>query len=142
MLFCTDVAARGIDIPDIDWIVQYAPPQDPSFFIHRVGRTARAGKKGQSLLFIEPSEKAYIPFTKKRGVPLVEYEVKADERMHELSLQYLNQIRERCAHDREFYEESVTAFVADIRVYVGRLLHCRRTATTTATSFFASTIWI
>ena len=69
MLFCTDVAARGIDIPDLDWIVQYAPPPAPPFFIPRVGRTARAGKKGQSLLFIEPSEKAYIPFTKKRGSP-------------------------------------------------------------------------
>lgn len=120
MLFCTDVAARGIDIPDLDWIVQYAPPQDPSFFIHRVGRTARAGKKGQSLLFIEPSEKAYIPFTKKRGVPLEEFEMKADEALHAQSLEYLSAVREHCAHDRDFYEESVTAFTADIRVGVGR----------------------
>ncbi len=36
-LFCTDVAARGIDLPDVDWIVQYDPPKDPSFFIHRCG---------------------------------------------------------------------------------------------------------
>lgn len=94
------------------------------------------------MLFIEPSEIAYIPFTKKRGVPLVEYEVKGDEHIRALSLQYLSQIRERCARDREFYEESVTAFVADIRVVVQWLLHRRRIATTTATSFFASTIWI
>ena len=75
--------------------MQYAPPQDPSFFIHRVGRTARAGKKGQSLLFIEPSEKAYIPFTKKRGVPLEEFEVKADAALQTQSLAYLSEIRER-----------------------------------------------
>ena len=35
VLFCTDVAARGIDLPDVDWIVQYDPPKDPSFFVHR-----------------------------------------------------------------------------------------------------------
>ncbi len=35
VLCCTDVAARGIDIPDVDWIVQYSPPQDPDFFVHR-----------------------------------------------------------------------------------------------------------
>lgn len=46
LLVCTDVAARGIDIPDVAWIVQFDPPQDPSYFVHRVGRTARAGKKG------------------------------------------------------------------------------------------------
>jgi superfamily II DNA/RNA helicase len=45
VLFCTDVAARGVDIPDVDWIVQLASPKDPAFFVHRVGRTARAGKR-------------------------------------------------------------------------------------------------
>lgn len=70
VLICTDVAARGIDVPDIDWIIQYTPPQDPAFFVHRVGRTARAGKHGESVLLVEPSESAYIPFTKKRGVPI------------------------------------------------------------------------
>lgn len=43
VLFSTDLAARGIDIPDVDYIIQFTPPQDPSFFIHRIGRTARAG---------------------------------------------------------------------------------------------------
>ena len=36
VLLCTDVAARGLDIPDVDWILQYDAPQDPSFFIHRM----------------------------------------------------------------------------------------------------------
>ena len=36
ILLCTDVAARGLDIPDVDWIVQYDPPDDPKEYIHRL----------------------------------------------------------------------------------------------------------
>jgi ATP-dependent RNA helicase DDX55/SPB4 len=46
ILLCTDILARGIDIPDVQWIIQYDPPQHSDSFLHRVGRTARAGKKG------------------------------------------------------------------------------------------------
>ena len=46
ILFCSDVAARGIDIPDVDWVIQLVAPKDPSIFVHRVGRTARACQSG------------------------------------------------------------------------------------------------
>jgi ATP-dependent RNA helicase DDX55/SPB4 len=44
LLVCTDVAARGLDIPDVDYVVQFNPPQDPDSHVHRVGRTARLGR--------------------------------------------------------------------------------------------------
>lgn len=56
VMFSTDVAARGVDIPDVDWIVQLAAPRDPAFFVHRVGRTARAGRTGGALLFVTAEE--------------------------------------------------------------------------------------
>ncbi|RNF06250.1 putative ATP-dependent DEAD/H RNA helicase, partial [Trypanosoma conorhini] len=50
VLFCTDVAARGLDMPRVDWIVHYDPPADPACYVHRIGRTARIGNAGDSLL--------------------------------------------------------------------------------------------
>ncbi|KAI8868288.1 DEAD-domain-containing protein [Ramicandelaber brevisporus] len=74
ILLCTDVAARGLDIPQVDWIIQYDPPDDPRDYIHRVGRTARAGTSGRSLLFLLPSELGFLRFLKQHKVPLNEYQ--------------------------------------------------------------------
>lgn len=53
VLLCTDVAARGLDIPEIDWIVQYDPPDDTREYIHRVGRTCRGYQStGKALLIL------------------------------------------------------------------------------------------
>jgi ATP-dependent RNA helicase DDX55/SPB4 len=56
VLLCTDVAARGIDIPDVDCIVQFDPPQDPDMFVHRIGRTARMNRTGMAVVFLLPKE--------------------------------------------------------------------------------------
>ena len=69
-LFCTDVAARGIDVSGVHWVVQVDAPQDPAFFVHRVGRSARAGRTGKSLLFLAPKEEAYVDLLRRRNVPL------------------------------------------------------------------------
>ncbi|CAJ0763813.1 23889_t:CDS:2, partial [Entrophospora sp. SA101] len=52
ILLCTDVAARGLDVPDVDYVIQVDPPQDPKVFSHRCGRTARAGKEGKAMVFL------------------------------------------------------------------------------------------
>eukprot|EP00127_Corallochytrium_limacisporum_P003559 Clim_evm42s150 gene=Clim_evmTU42s150 len=75
ILLCTDVAARGLDIPAVDWIVQYDPPDDPKEYIHRVGRTARGmNRQGRALLFLMPEELAFLRYLKHAKVPLNEYE--------------------------------------------------------------------
>jgi len=75
ILLCTDVAARGLDIPAVDWIVQYDPPDDPKEYIHRVGRTARGqGGKGHALLILRPEELGFLRYLKQAKVPLNEFE--------------------------------------------------------------------
>jgi ATP-dependent RNA helicase DDX10/DBP4 len=56
VLFATDIAARGLDFPAVDWVVQVDAPEDVETYIHRVGRTARYESSGKSLLFLAPSE--------------------------------------------------------------------------------------
>lgn len=75
ILLCTDVAARGLDIPRVDWIVQYDPPDDPKEYIHRVGRTARGeGGVGHALLVLRPEELGFLHYLKQAKVPLLEFE--------------------------------------------------------------------
>ena len=57
----------------MDWIIQFDPPDDPRDYIHRVGRTARAGKVGKSLLFLLESELGFLRYLKEAKVPLNEF---------------------------------------------------------------------
>ncbi len=75
VLLCTDVAQRGLDIPDIDWVIQYDPPHDPEEYLHRVGRTARgANKIGKALLMILPNEIGFIRLLQLYKIKIEEFE--------------------------------------------------------------------
>jgi ATP-dependent RNA helicase DDX18/HAS1 len=75
ILLCTDVAARGLDIPYVDWIIQYDPPDDPKEYIHRVGRTARgAAGIGRALLFLLPEELGFLKYLRAARVTMNEYD--------------------------------------------------------------------
>jgi len=65
ILAATDVAARGIDIQDLTHVINYALPQDPESYVHRIGRTGRAGKEGTAITFVTPSEYRKIGFIKR-----------------------------------------------------------------------------
>ena len=70
VLVATDVAARGLDISGVTHVYNYDIPQDPESYVHRIGRTGRAGKTGQSITFVSPNEMGYLQIienlTKKR----------------------------------------------------------------------------
>ena len=68
LLLATDVAARGLNLPGVDWTVQYDPPCEVADYAHRAGRTARAGKAGHSLLFLLPSERQFLDVLEVTGL--------------------------------------------------------------------------
>ncbi len=60
ILIATDVAARGLDVPRISHVINYDVPYDTETYVHRIGRTARAGREGDAILFISPREKRML----------------------------------------------------------------------------------
>lgn len=78
VLFCTDVAARGLDFPLVHWVVQYDCPDSAQTYIHRAGRTARAGARGVSLLFLSPQETPMLSYLHHKNVPLREIAIKSE----------------------------------------------------------------
>jgi len=56
ILVCTDVAARGLDIPNVQNIIHYQSPFNAEIYVHRSGRTARIGKEGESLALLAPGD--------------------------------------------------------------------------------------
>lgn len=68
VLICTDVAARGLDLPAVDLVVQYDAPTEVSEYVHRVGRTARSGRRGAAALFLRETELEYLEILKRHGL--------------------------------------------------------------------------
>ncbi|XP_076754683.1 putative ATP-dependent RNA helicase DDX10 [Xylocopa sonorina] len=70
VLFATDIAARGLDFPAVNWVVQMDCPEDVNAYIHRAGRTARFQQGGESLLVLLPSEEKMVEKLKERKIPI------------------------------------------------------------------------
>uniref|UniRef100_UPI00358F95BF ATP-dependent DNA helicase DDX31-like isoform X2 n=1 Tax=Myxine glutinosa TaxID=7769 RepID=UPI00358F95BF len=75
ILLCTDVAARGLDLPCVNWILQYDPPISAAVYVHRAGRTARAGSGGGCVLFLTPAEVGMLDELSSHGISLEELKV-------------------------------------------------------------------
>ncbi|GAA5884694.1 hypothetical protein JCM6882_005355 [Rhodosporidiobolus microsporus] len=121
VLLCTDVAARGLDLPDVDVVVQVDPPVDPRVFGHRVGRTARAGRAGKAVVLLHKGrEEGYVDFLNVRKIPLQQMYYKAQEEGSTLAKEseaLLSEFRTAILKDRDLHERSLKAFVSSIRSY-------------------------
>ncbi|KAI6038586.1 DEAD-domain-containing protein [Pisolithus marmoratus] len=80
VLFATDIAARGLDFPSVDWVLQVDAPEDAETYIHRVGRTARYDSSGKGLLLLLPTEEEGMLTTlEKKGVKIEPIKVRASK---------------------------------------------------------------
>merc|ERR1719221_500637 len=123
ILLSTDLAARGIDIEAVNWVVQFNAPMEPDAFVHRIGRTARAGQTGRSLIMLQPHEDSYVPFLKQRGIILEDMSevegfnaVSASE-AEQADKAALQRIRRAVETDRAMMLKASRAFVSFLRSY-------------------------
>ncbi|CAI4523692.1 BCN_G0018600.mRNA.1.CDS.1 [Saccharomyces cerevisiae] len=114
VLFTTDVAARGIDIPDVDLVIQFDPPTNTDMFMHRCGRTGRANRVGKAITFLnEGREEDFIPFMQVKNVELEELDLEVKG----ITTNFYEDFRNWILEDRDRFDKGVKAYVAFIKYY-------------------------
>ncbi|KAK5165277.1 ATP-dependent RNA helicase dbp4 [Saxophila tyrrhenica] len=110
-LFATDVVARGLDFPAVDWVIQVDCPEDGDTYIHRVGRTARYEKAGRAVLFLDPSEEeGMLSRLEQRRVPIERINVRNKKQMS-----IKNQLQSMCFKDPSLKYLGQKAFSSYVR---------------------------
>lgn len=118
ILLTTDVAARGLDIPQVDLVIQIDPPSDPKVFLHRCGRAGRAGRKGLSVIFLQPGrEEDYIPFLEIRKTPITPLKKPLVSISDDDAALVISKIREEVRADRALYDKGQRGFVSWVKSY-------------------------
>lgn len=118
VLITTDVAARGLDIPQVDLVVQMDPPTDPKVFLHRCGRAGRAGRKGLSVIFLQPGrEEDYLAFLEVRKTPVTLLDLPAQEIKKEDATHVTAIIRKFVLADRALHDKAQRGFVSWVKSY-------------------------
>ncbi|PFH58918.1 hypothetical protein XA68_13045 [Ophiocordyceps unilateralis] len=113
LLLTTDLAARGLDIPQVDLVVQIDPPSDPKVFIHRSGRAGRAGRKGLAVVMLHPGrEEDYVRFLDVRKTPVVPLGPLDVSITEEEAAAASQTIRSLVRSDRALYDKAQRGFVS------------------------------
>ncbi|POR31714.1 ATP-dependent rRNA helicase SPB4 [Tolypocladium paradoxum] len=120
ILLTTDLAARGLDIPQVDLVVQIDAPSDPKVLIHRSGRAGRAGRKGLSVVMLHPGrEEDYVRFLEVRKTPVVPLVRPAISVSDDDASAATQKFRKLVKSDRALYDKAQKAFVSWVRSYNG-----------------------
>lgn len=115
VLMTTDVAARGIDIPEVDLVIQIDPPTDPDVFLHRSGRTGRANKVGRAIVMLnEGREEDYLDFMSVKGVNITEFDYEHND---EGNAEFYEEVKNWVLEDRARFEHATVSYVSFIRYY-------------------------
>ncbi|NLN39431.1 MAG: DEAD/DEAH box helicase, partial [Smithella sp.] len=94
-LVATDVAARGIDIPDLSHVIQYEPPEDPEAYIHRAGRTGRMGSGGVAISLVAEMEKFKLQsIARHYSIRMEEKQLPGDEELEQVVAQRVTALLE------------------------------------------------
>jgi ATP-dependent RNA helicase DDX10/DBP4 len=110
-LFATDVAARGLDFPAVDFVIQVDCPDDVDTYIHRVGRTARYNREGRGVLFLAPSEEeGMLKRLEAKKVPVELINVRQKKR-HSIK----DQLQNMCFKDAELKYLGQKAFMTHVK---------------------------
>ncbi|TBU45315.1 DEAD-domain-containing protein [Dichomitus squalens] len=111
VLFATDIAARGLDFPSVDWVLQVDAPEDADTYIHRVGRTARYESAGKGLLLLAPSEEeGMLAALKKKNIEVQKIKIKASK-----TQSIANSLQNLAFQDPEIKYLGQRAFVSYLR---------------------------
>ena len=106
ILVATDVAARGLDVDRIGLVINYDMPFDSEAYVHRIGRTGRAGRTGEAVLFVTPRERRFINnLERATGQPIEAMEVPGNSAINQGRLDRLHKRLSEAAHNERPYEE-------------------------------------
>ena len=101
-LVATDVAARGIDIPDLSHVIQYEPPEDPEAYIHRAGRTGRMGSSGVAISLVAEMEKFKLQsIARFYNINMEERQLASDEELERVVAERITALLESRLHARD-----------------------------------------
>jgi ATP-dependent RNA helicase DDX55/SPB4 len=118
LLITTDLAARGLDIPQVDLVIQVDAPSDPKVFIHRCGRAGRAGRKGLAVVMLHPGrEEDYVRFLDVRQTPITPLQRPAIQVSDDSAKEASERIRRLVRTDRGLLDKAQRAFVSWVRSY-------------------------
>ncbi|KAF7408156.1 hypothetical protein HZH66_002693 [Vespula vulgaris] len=128
VLLCTDVAARGLDLPKVDCVVQYTGPLSARDYVHRIGRTARAGSSGSAIIFLTPPEVEFVRMLESKRIRINQIDMEMilgkligpsskHRSVQEAAIALQREYESLIFEDRKLHDKACKAYVSWIRFY-------------------------